>query len=312
MNRAGAIDIGSNSVKLWVAEKNGTAFPKTIEEQVKVTRLGKDLEKRGIIHRARFQETVEVVREFTEQARSLDVEKLMVGTTSAVRRAKNQENFLRRIRRECQVDPKVISGEEEALLSYMGVVYDRGTVRDTFLTFDLGGGSTDIAIGKDLTPKYIQSVPTGSIRFYEKQNWRGVVSLSRIRQVLSNTTEDQLSTQVQKKMKNPLQQRSDFFPIGVGGTMTTLAMIYLGLKEHDREAIEGTVIHYEELWEIIGELARRTPEERVDDLHVSSGRKEYILGGACLFYAFMDFFRLEKIMATCRGLRHGLILGEFV
>lgn len=311
-DRVGAVDIGTNSIKLWIAEGQGDQFPKTIEEDVKVTQLGKDLERNGYISREPFSRSVETVKEFVARARSKGVRKIVTVTTSAVRRASNDRLFLQRLRKDCGLAPTVISGEEEAMLSYIGAVYGKTESHQEFLTIDLGGGSTDVVKGEGLEPGVVQSFPIGSVKYYEDQDWWGKVPLARIRSSL-----EEVGELYEKRLRGRLKSSSskysrDLLPVGIGGTFTTIAQIDLGLEEFDRSKIEGHRLDRDDLTFLVEEIARRTPEEREKELHVEPGRKEYVLGGCCLVRGIMDAFDEDEIAVTTRGLRHGLILGEFV
>jgi len=303
--RGAAIDVGSNSVKLWVADRSEDNFPSTVHEEIKITGLGEGVSDAGRLGEAPMTRTIDAVKRFSEIARDRDAGPIVAAATSAVRRAENRQAFLDRVRDTCELDLEVLSGEREAKLTFLGVTFGRDEGDRRFLTFDVGGGSTELTAGPEGRPAFRTSVPVGSVSLYEDLGWEGVVSGGQL--------EEGIST-VRERMREPVRSLreqmdgTDLAVIGVGGTVATLVQVSLGMTAFDREAIEGHEMKRVKLGAATATLAGQTPAERIRDSHVKEGRREYIIGGAALICGLMDVLSFPAFHSTCRGLRHGLLI----
>ncbi len=313
IQRGASIDIGSNSIKLWVAEGEGEGFPGTLDEQIEITGLGEQLEERNLLPPPAMRRSVDVVRKFANRARELNAEKIIAGATSAVRRASNSSMFRHRIKKECDLEVKVISGKEEAILTFIGSTYGRGDPssqrKNKFATLDVGGGSTEICVGKEARPTSHQSLPIGSIKFYEKQGWKGRIPKQEFTNAIRGAS--QSISGYGREMQRQIQH-GKCQPIGIGGTVATIAQVLQNLSDFDREAIEGFILDFEDAKELGKEMAEVPPDHRVKEFYIREGRKEYIMGGLAVVLGLMRFYNLEELMCTTRGLRHGLLLGALI
>lgn len=306
--RYAAIDIGTNSVKIWVADCSGDEFPDTVHEEIEITKLGQDLGQTGSLTDDAITRTLDTAKRFVHIARDLEVQELTIAATSAVRQARNQETFLSRAREELQQDVQVISGEREAELTFAGVTHGRGHEADDISVFDVGGGSTEFIHGDLAGDIHQKSVPVGSVQLYERLGWNGPLSDAELETGIERTRDviqDHISNE------NLAQYARSAQLIGVGGTIATIAQVHLGLPEFSKSKIEGCRISRSDIMKTSEEIFRHSPQDRVDQLHVKPGRSEYIAGGAAVVNGVLDVLSASELQATCRGLRHGLLIDAF-
>ncbi len=302
--RGASIDVGSNSVKVWVADPAEERFPETVHEEIRITGLGEGLSASGRLGAEPVDRTVRAVERFAEKARELGASPIVAAATSAVRRAENRETFLDRVRDACGLEVDVLSGEREANLTFLGVTFRRNENDGHVLTFDVGGGSTELTAGTPGKPAVRESVSVGSVSLYEEQGWEGTVSGDELEEGIST-----VRRRIRKSVESLLSQTT--LPetvIGIGGTVATLVQVSLGHRSFNRSAIEGHEMKRVKLGGVTATLAGRTPEERVRDCHVKEGRKNYIIGGAALVCGLLDVLSVPAFRSTCRGLRHGLLI----
>ncbi len=305
VQRYASIDIGTNSVKLWVAEPSGSEFPRTVFEELQITKLGKNLSSTGKISTDAMERTLQTTSRFVRLARGHNAQTVVIGATSAVRQASNQDEFLKKAEQLSNHPVQVISGSEEARFTFSGVTYDRENGTKTFTVFDVGGGSTEFIHGLRREPSHFRSIPIGSVQLHEDEGWSGVLTeeqfedgIRRVEKILRNNLSDSAFTE--RSGANEL--------IGVGGTVATLAQVYLNLSEFVREQIEGCCISKRDLKNTALKVVCHSPEDRVTKLHVKPGRKEYIAGGAAVVNGVLNSLEAESFYCTCRGLRHGLLI----
>jgi len=292
------IDIGTNSVKYTVGElENGAiSFPKDVN---KVTRLGEGLDKSGELLPEAIERTARVVGEYADAAHTDGAEQLEVVGTMALRTALNANDFARRVKDLAHTDLRVISGEEEARLSFEALLCDvSAAAMHDMLMFDLGGGSTEFvysSLGK-ITRAF--SVNVGSVRLCEK-------FLPMAPCPLSATT--RLKAVVRAEFaKNGVKGRPEYLA-GTGGNLTTLFMVKQQMAAYNAEQLSGSSMSKTELEALIKTLAGKTVEERKAMPGMNPDRADIVLAGACIVAAVMELSECRLVTLSLRGLRHALL-----
>lgn len=281
--RCAAVDIGTNSCRLLIAEK---AEPcRTLYRGMVTTRIGEGVDSQGKISPAAMERTVDGLKKLQEIMTRFQIEQMRVVGTSALREAANREEFTKWVGQELNWQVDVISGKEEAQLSYLGV--RNGLPLDNPpLVVDLGGGSTEFMIENPL-PWYI-SLPIGAVRAAEA-NWDD----ANISALLSPLTQHNIT--------------SDFPLVVAGGTATTLAAMQLGLKEYDSRLIHGQNLTISQIKYWRDYLASLTLEKRKEITGLQPQRADIIVPGLRILTLIMDKLGYEEMLVSESDILDGII-----
>jgi exopolyphosphatase / guanosine-5'-triphosphate,3'-diphosphate pyrophosphatase len=275
MRSVAAIDCGTNSIRLLIAEPDGAGGLKDLERRLEVVRLGQGVDATGEFHPDALRRTFAAVDEYAELIKKAEVpvENVHFVATSATRDVKNREALFAGIKERLGVLPDVISGEIEARLSFNGALSRVTPEGEPVLVMDIGGGSTELITGSvagDLHSAI--SLDVGSVRVTErflKQNPVADVDLARAAAYVDELLAD-----------SGVDFGSIGTWIGVAGTVTTLAGVYLGLEHYDRERVHGAVIPLPSVEELLHQLAAMTVDQIRALPSMHPGRADVITGGA--------------------------------
>ncbi len=279
------IDIGTNSCRLLIQDiKDG--IPNTIKRSIETPRIGRGVHDSGVISAEAMDKTEKCLRRFMEDTSSSEVVRLRVFATSALREAANSFEFIGRIKENLGISIEVISGDEEAELSYIGV--SKGlALNSPVLVADLGGGSTEF-VWKSNTLVTI-SIPLGAVRAYENR-----ADLDMIREALNP-----LLTYKNQIDKLPL--------VFVGGTATTLVAIKKRLINYDPMQIHGEFLTSQEIRDCIYMLKALSPEKRKNLPGLEAGRSDIIDTGATIVYSIMELLEKDYITISESDILNGAI-----
>ena len=306
--RRAVIDIGTNSVKLLVAEVSGRLVCPLLEESDQ-TRLGRGFYQKHQLQPAAMSETALAVARFTVTAQSLKVVSLRVIATSAVRDAHNAAELTGAIQRASGLDTEIISGEEEADLAFQGVTSDPTLADQPLLILDVGGGSTEFIQGEGLTQYFRGSFPLGTVRMLEQfplADPPAAADCARVRQWLRQFFEAQIQPALAPKFRRLATQPVQL--VATGGTATILARLQLQLAGFDRERIEATRISREQLRRERERLWRLTLDERRKLPGLPAQRADVILFGALIYETVLEQFDLADLRVSTRGLRYAAVM----
>jgi exopolyphosphatase/guanosine-5'-triphosphate,3'-diphosphate pyrophosphatase len=272
--RVAAVDIGTNSVRLLVADYHrqdlfeGSRLTWK-DRRVTVTRLGQGVDGAGHLEEAAMGRTIAVLAGYGEAIRAWDVDGVAAVATSAARDAANREDFLDRAQLALGFRPRVISGEEEAELSFRGATAGIDG-RAPFLVVDPGGGSTEFVLG-DQHPEYSVSIDIGSVRLTERHlpdRPAGDEAMAAAR------------AEVDRLLLSVLLPVPPGTVVGVGGTFTSLGAMAANLTEYDPAVVSGLVLDRETLSGLVAQLAVMSVEETAAIPSLDPARAGVILGGA--------------------------------
>ena len=292
-----SIDIGTNTILLLVAKvERGRILP--LHEIETVARLGEGLQKNGILLREAMGRAIQTLAQYLKRSQEMGVQKIFAAGTSALREAKNSGDFLKLAQEKMDLSIEVISGEEEARLSFLAVAKDLQEREKPILVVDIGGGSTEFILGKgDQVAQWI-SLPVGSVRFTEqflhsdpvqKEEWGKMEK--KIRELLVN-------------VPHPREIAS---MVAVGGTATTLASVEQGLEDFVAEKIHHFVLGKEALKNQLLLYRSKTIEERKKIPGLPSPRADVILAGGAILYLAMEELQCPAVLISCHGVRYGLL-----
>jgi exopolyphosphatase/guanosine-5'-triphosphate,3'-diphosphate pyrophosphatase len=297
MERMASIDIGTNTILLLIAEV-GEGKLKPLLEKETVARLGEGLQKNGILSEEAMNRGLHTLAQYLGQCQAMEVQKISAAGTSALREAKNSEDFLRLAKEKLNLSIEVISGEEEAQLSFLAVAKDLKKAKRSVLVVDVGGGSTEFILGKgDRIDQWV-SLPLGSVRFTEQF-------------LRSDPVQEEEAGRMKRKIldlfvKIPRPQEP-FSMVAVGGTATTLASVEQGLKEFVPEKIHHFVLRKKALGKQLFLFRSKTSDERRKISGLPPARADVILAGGTILYLAMEELECPSVLISCHGVRYGLL-----
>ena len=291
------MDLGTNTFLLLIAEMDGGKVRPLLERET-VVRLGKGLQKEGLISEASMWRGWETLSEYLALCREWGVQRVFAVGTSALREAKNAVDFLQTIQEKLDLTVEVISGEEEACLSYTAVARDLDNNETSVMVIDVGGGSTELIRGRgDRILEWV-SLPLGLVRFTE-------------RFLISNPVRPEEYHAMEREIRGQLDRLPPSLDpvtlVSVGGTGTTLASVAQGLNEFDVERIHHFVLRGDALHRQLTLFLSKTIEQRKAIPGLPPARADVILAGAAILYRTMERLRSPSVLISSHGVRYDLL-----
>ena len=277
--RVAAIDCGTNSIRLLIADIDGNNF-REITRQMEVVRLGQGVDKTGAFHPDAIARTLAAVDLYAAEIAKRGVEKIRFCATSATRDATNRALFIDGVKERLGIEPEVIAGEVEAALSFQGATKDFDKSQGPFLVIDIGGGSTEFVFGTD-SVEAARSMNIGCVRMSERHFTGDQPDPGQIASAIEDI--DEAIRQAAKSV--PITQAKTV--IMVAGTATTVAAAALDLPAYDRYAIHLSRISAERTHQISTELLRETREQRAAHGYMHPGRVDVIGAGSLVLDRIM-------------------------
>jgi exopolyphosphatase/guanosine-5'-triphosphate,3'-diphosphate pyrophosphatase len=300
--RYAVIDVGTNSVKFHIGEKRADGTWTKVVDRAEVTRLGEGLDASGgSFTPDAMERTVAAIAGMAAEAQREGAAVVAVGTMG-VRTARNRDDFVAAVERRCGARIEVISGEEEARLAYLAVKSGLGLGTGSLVIFDTGGGSSQFTCGRGAAVTEQFSVNVGAVRFTEKYGLAGIVQPADLRRAMDAIAAD-LARLDAATAPDAL--------VGMGGAVTNLTAVMLGLRDYDPDAVQGATLALREVERQIELYRSRSAEERRRIVGLQPNRAEVILAGACIVRTIMRKLRKEELTVSDRGLRHGLLVARF-
>jgi exopolyphosphatase/guanosine-5'-triphosphate,3'-diphosphate pyrophosphatase len=277
--RVAAIDCGTNSIRLLIADIDGNNF-REITRQMEVVRLGQGVDKTGAFHPDAIARTLAAVDLYAAEIAKRGVEKIRFCATSATRDATNRALFIDGVKERLGIEPEVIAGEVEAALSFQGATKDFDKAQGPFLVIDIGGGSTEFVFGTD-SVEAARSMNIGCVRMSERHFTGDQPDPGQIASAIEDI--DEAIRQAAKSV--PITDAKTV--IMVAGTATTVAAAALDLPAYDRYAIHLSRISAERTHQISTELLRETREQRAAHGYMHPGRVDVIGAGSLVLDRIM-------------------------
>ena len=296
--RVAAIDCGTNSIRLLIADVQGDNFREVIRE-MEIVRLGQGVDKTGEFHPDAIARTLTAVDKFANEIAKRGVEKIRFCATSATRDAKNRELFIDGVKARLGVTPEVITGEEEAALSFAGATKDLPDSIAPYLVIDIGGGSTEFVLG---TQKVVQakSVNIGCVRMSERHFKSDPATQAEIESARKDIQQaiSQAAQVVDIKAAKSL--------IAVAGTATTVAAAALELPEYDRNAIHLSRISAEQTHDVSEMFLKLTRNERAALGYMHPGRVDVIGAGSLVLSEIVKAVSAKEFIACESDILDGI------
>ena len=299
-----AVDLGTNSSRLLVGRPTGDGDFTTLVRRNTITRLGQGVDATGSLAPEAVARVLDCLRDYKHDLDEHGVERLRVAATSAARDAGNREDFFDQVEAIVGQRPELLSGEEEGRLSFVGAT--RGLPEDDgpFLVVDIGGGSTEFAVGPN--PSEVEgalSVDVGCVRLTEKfllHDPPQPEELSAAISIVETYLED-----VRRELPTVGEART---LVGVAGTITTVAAVELGLATYDPAAIHHFHLTRDAVEDVFRTLATEARADRIHNPGLEEARADVIVGGCCVLVAILRRFGFDELVVSEADILDGLVL----
>ena len=305
--RRAVIDVGTNSVKLLVADVDRNAVVPVLEDSEQ-TRLGRGFYETHQLQQDAIAHTAIAVAQFTGVAKSQGAISFRVIATSAARDAVNKQELLDAIKKASGLDVEIISGEQEADLAYQGVRSDSQLAGQRLLILDAGGGSTEFIIGEKDHPEFAHSFSLGSVRLLENirpSDPPTPAQLERCRTYLRTFFKERVHAIVDAHIEKG-RDRTQL--IGTGGAATILARMEYALDKYSRSRIEGARITLNSIRGWMEKIWSMPLADRKNIVGLPKKRADVILTGMAIYEAVLEEFGFTELRASTRGLRFAAVL----
>lgn len=301
--RVAVVDIGTNSTRLLIVDVQDGGVVAEHERHSNVTRLGEGLERNGELGEKPMRRVRSTVAEYRELIDACDVDRALAIMTSAVRDASNGREFAQGIGQHYGLEPHVLSGDEEASLTFRGATSERDPDdRSPTLVIDIGGGSTELVIGIGRDADFHTSTQAGVVRQGERHLNRDPPSEQEL-QALTEDVRQILAEGVPSERRGSVKHG-----IAVAGTATSLGAIAQELEPYDPEKVHGYLLSEEEREEILKRLAAMPLAERREVKGLHPDRAATIVAGAVILGEVIDLFGLSAVEISEHDILRGAAL----
>lgn len=294
------IDVGTQSTNLLVTADDGSVLLRRIAS----TRLGEGLHSSGRLSDDAMDRTISTIVAHAQESRALGGDHIVLVGTAACRRASNIETFIGRIFDRTGLRLEVLSEHDEAALSFAGALTDLPDVTGPTLVIDIGGGSTEYAVGVN-EPEAVVSIPFGAVT-------------STASHISADPPPPEDLTNLIGAVSDELEEIGRTLPaitsparvVGIAGTIVTVAAVELGLAEFDDGALHGMRLDRDAAEDVFRTLATETLQERLHNPGLPEGRGDIIVAGCCILVATMRRLHLDHVTVSTRGLLDGVARRE--
>lgn len=298
------IDIGTNSVRLLIVRINPNQSYTLLKSEKEVVRLGEsEFSSHNLLHSEAIKRTVLVCKRFVELCRTYGATRIIALATSATREAKNRQEFLKKLRTEAGLEAKVISGKEEARLIYLGLSSGAHIGKRRAVFIDIGGGSTELAVGDQFHFTYLDSLEVGALRL------TSLFGQEASAEPMSKEKYAKMKLQARNVMQRAIRHLKADGPklaYGSSGTIVNLAEMAAKLNKKKNGSRDLT-LSYKDLRKLASELRPLALEERRNFPGMNPERADIIIGGAAILETFMGDVGIKEIQASNRGLLYGML-----
>ncbi|WP_030792319.1 Ppx/GppA phosphatase family protein [Streptomyces sp. NRRL S-920] len=308
MTRVAAVDCGTNSIRLLVADVDPvTGALDDLDRRMTIVRLGQGVDRTGRLAPEALERTFAACREYAEAIKAHGAERVRFVATSASRDADNRDEFVRGVLDILGVEPEVITGAQEAQFSFTGATMEltgRDDLAKPYLVVDIGGGSTEFVVGAEKV-RAARSVDVGCVRMTERHLIRdGVVADPPTREQFAAVRADIEAALDLAESTVPLKEARTL--VGLAGSVTTLAAIALGLETYDSAAIHHSRLAYDQVAAITERLMTATHAERAAIPAMHPGRVDVIAAGALVLLAIMDRTGAQEVVVSEHDILDGI------
>lgn len=299
--RLAAIDCGTNSTRLLVAESDGPGGFRTLERVNRITRLGQDVNRTKMLASEAIERTVSTLRDYRELMGRLGVEQVRVTATSAARDSANRDDFFDAAEKVLGKRPELLSGHEEGRLSFLGATAELDAAEGPFLVVDIGGGSTEFILGTTELDS-VMSIDVGCVRLTESELHHDPPQPEELSIAISL-----VDAHLQDVLRTMPAAASARTFVGLAGTITTVAAVELGLAHYDRDRIHHFRLSHAAAEDVFRTLATEKRAERIHNPGMEEARADVIVGGLCVLVAIYRRLGFEECLVSESDILDGLI-----
>jgi exopolyphosphatase / guanosine-5'-triphosphate,3'-diphosphate pyrophosphatase len=298
--RVAVVDIGTNSTRLLIGDVEGSGVTE-VERRTTVTNMGRGVDHTGLICTDAVDDVCAVIADYKSRYEEMGAERVMAIATSAVRDAVNGDAFIAELRERFNLDARLLTGEEEANLTYLGATAHR-PAGDSTLVFDIGGGSTELIIGRGARVGFHTSLQAGTIRQSERHLTRDPPDPQELEDLAAdvrNLIERAVAAQSEAKASRA---------IAVAGTPTSLAAIDQELEPYDPGRVHGYKLGLQRIQRMLSRLSSLPLAERLRVPGLHPGRAPTIVAGTVILVQVMRAFQIKEIEVSELDILHGSAL----
>jgi exopolyphosphatase / guanosine-5'-triphosphate,3'-diphosphate pyrophosphatase len=299
--RLAAIDVGSNTIRLTVAEVQDDDSYRILDEEREMVRLGEKLDRTGRLSESAIERALAAIGKMKAIADGFKTTELRAIATSAVREAANGRTFIREVSRQHKVRVEVISGEEEAQLAFRSATRHFDIQGRSTAVVDIGGGSVEVILSAGTAVDHVYSLPLGAVRVTER-----LVRSDPLKPKHWKQMKEEIDRGIRTIMRRPAHRAE--IMIGSGGTFTALAHMSKYQREGRHGSVQGYVLSPAEIIHLLRRLRESSLEARLQIPGLSPDRADIIVGGASVIARLVRGLHTQQIMVNERGIRDGLLL----
>ena len=299
--KIGTIDIGTNSMRLLIADYKNNKIENR-KKYINITRIGQGVDDKGYITEEALERNLNALKEFADKCIEEKCEKVYCMGTSALRDSKNGQDFVNRAKELTNIDVKIICGEEESNLGFMGVLEGAGGDKSNYiLVLDIGGGSTEFIVGNEDGIKFCKSENVGALRMTEKFITTDPISDEEFNK-MSDFIEKTISSTLDKIKGMHVSKL-----VGIGGAITSLSAMNQQLEVYSMEKVHNSVVTKKDLEKILQNLKKMTLSDKKTIKGLQPKRADIITAGVKILHIVMEKLEIEKIMISEDDNLEGLI-----
>jgi exopolyphosphatase / guanosine-5'-triphosphate,3'-diphosphate pyrophosphatase len=299
--RLAAIDVGSNTIRLTVAEVQEDDTYRILDEEREMVRLGEHLDRTGRLSDAAIARSLAAIGKMKAIADGFKITELRAIATNAVREASNGQRFIREVARQHKVNIEVISGEEEAQLAFRTASRHFDFRGRPTAVVDIGGGSVEVILSAGTAVDHVYSLPLGAVRVTER-----LVRSDPMKPKHWKAMKDEIDRGIRSIVRQPAHRAE--LMIGSGGTFTSLAHMSKFQREGRHGSVQGYVLTPAEIIHLLRRLRETPLEARREIPGLSADRADIIIAGAAVISRLVRGLDTQQIMVNERGIRDGLLL----
>jgi exopolyphosphatase/guanosine-5'-triphosphate,3'-diphosphate pyrophosphatase len=307
VSRVAAIDCGTNSIRVLVAEGepgSGGGGYATLERLMRITRLGQGVDATGRLDPDAIERTLEVLREFRSVLDRFEVGRVRMTATSAARDAANRDEFFDACEAVVGVRPELLDGGEEGRLAFRGATAELDPASGPYLVVDIGGGSTEFVVGTT-EAEGVMSIDVGCVRLTEKYLHSDPPAPEELSACITVTNEH-----LKDVVRVLPQAREAATLVGLAGTVTTVAAVEMGLAEYNRDRIHHFVLTRAAAEDVFRTLATEPRRQRLSNPGLEPARADVIVGGCCVLVAVMRFFEFGACLVSEADILDGIVRSQ--
>ena len=314
----GSIDIGTGSVLCLAVEMSADGLGREIVNESVITALGAGTASEPSVRQTSIERTLAPVFDYVEKLRQAGATSISIVGTSALRKAPNRDEFIERVRRDTGLNVEVISGEEEALLTFWGATQDLSTHAGPVVVMDVGGGSTELVFGRlsgakadgPTLPELATSLPIGALTLTDRFITRYPISPVEIKRLRVGICDALAAKSVEQLVTGAKSESASPFLIAVGGSATTLVAMeheivpYVPIRVHKARVPRETILKH------IQRLGKMSLDERYGIPALPRGRAPVIDAGLSILHELLGLFGAGAMTVSDKGLRYGVIVRD--